>query len=76
MFNELRAVSTTQDAGQAVPDWMKMGLLDDSADQEPMEEERSWRDPSAHKLRSAVGMWQKADHQRAEIINVSDIRLF
>ena len=54
------------------PNWMDISLDDDpDGDDEIMEEERTWRDPSAHKLRSAVGKWMRDDHQRKDIIRVS-----
>lgn len=73
MFGELQAISGSlgvQESG--IPDWTKVGSADGDDDDEPMEEERSWRDPSAHKIRSAVGRWVRDDYSRKTIIQVSD----
>lgn len=77
MFGELRAVSRVQGMEQATttnPLWMGgvSSSPEDDDDKEPLEEERSWRDPSAHKLRSAVGKWLRHDHQRMAVIRVSN----
>jgi len=34
------------------------------------EDERSWRDPSAHKLRLALSKWLDPTHKTRELINV------
>lgn len=39
------------------------------------EEERSWRDPSAHKLRVALAKWLDLDHRTRELIKVGDFSL-
>lgn len=77
MFGELQVVSRSlgsQESG--MPDWMNVGSTDREDDEEPMEEERSWRDPGAHKIRSAVGKWLRDDNCRMIIIRVSDALLF
>ncbi|KAF9258369.1 hypothetical protein L218DRAFT_1080452 [Marasmius fiardii PR-910] len=58
LFSELDKV-TQESLGQSA-----IGLLSDSAenggrgvDEDPWEDERSWRDPSAHKLRLSVIQW-------------------
>ena len=74
MFGELRAVSQMSGVDLGVPAWMGIVSFsdgDDGDDEEVMEEERTWRDPSAHKLRVAVGKWLRDDHQRKVIIRVS-----
>lgn len=74
MFGELRAVSQMSGVDLGVPAWMGIVSFsdgDDGDDEEVMEEERTWRDPSAHKLRAAVGKWLRDDHQRKVIIRVS-----
>lgn len=72
MFGELRAVSRIQGVDQSTPSWM-VGPSSEAEDKDDKidEEERTWRDPSAHKLRSAVGKWMREDHRRQEIIRVS-----
>ncbi|KAJ7158771.1 armadillo-type protein [Mycena filopes] len=37
-------------------------------DKDPWEEERTWRDPSAHKLRGVVGKWLTAQHNAQELV--------
>jgi U3 small nucleolar RNA-associated protein 20 len=59
LFEELRAV-TIKDAGAGsidpLPSWADGNLDGDNLD-DPWEEERTWRDPSAHKLRATVAKW-------------------
>lgn len=76
VFGELRAVTRMQGTQQATitnPHWISdvASSAEDDDDKEPLEEERSWRDPGAHKLRSAVGKWLRNDHQRRAIIRAS-----
>ncbi|KAJ7227174.1 armadillo-type protein [Mycena pura] len=51
-------------------DTVESGLAteEQSKDDDPREEERSWRDPSAHKLRGVVRKWLNARHNVAELI--------
>ena len=72
IFGELRAVSQIQGIDRSTPSWMIGPSAEaEDTDDEINEEERTWRDPSAHKLRSAVGKWMREDHRRQEIIRVS-----
>jgi len=72
IFSELRAVSRIQGIDRSTPSWMVGPSAEaEDTDDEINEEERTWRDPSAHKLRSAVGKWMREDHRRQEIIRVS-----
>ncbi|OAX32581.1 hypothetical protein K503DRAFT_870071, partial [Rhizopogon vinicolor AM-OR11-026] len=64
VFSELQQ---PQGAHQA-PDWMTT-IEDDGSDMDPWEEERSWRDPSAHRLRGAAVNWLDGHHQRKIIIS-------
>ncbi|KAG0701153.1 armadillo-type protein [Suillus ampliporus] len=50
------------------PDWLNV-TKDDGNDMDPWEEERSWRDPSAHKLRGAAANWLDKHHHRKIIIS-------
>ena len=50
LFEELRVVSEGR-SGELRPEWMEEG---DDGVKDDWEEERSWRDPSAHKLREVV----------------------
>ena len=52
MFEELQEVLRTSSGG-GVPEWMKDAAVEGDLD-EVRESERSWRDPSAHKVRSAL----------------------
>jgi len=58
------------------PVWMT-GTKDDENEMDPWEEERSWRDPTAHRLRGAAASWLDSHRQRKIIISVSllDTRL-
>ncbi|KAJ7773253.1 armadillo-type protein, partial [Mycena metata] len=53
-------------------DNMESGLLDaeetGDEDKDPWEEERTWRDPSAHKLRGVVGKWLTVQHDVKELV--------
>jgi U3 small nucleolar RNA-associated protein 20 len=69
LFRELKAVITLSSV-ENVPDWMKdVGDGASNAD-EVHEGERSWRDPSAHKIRSAVAKWRADDTFRLQLIRV------
>jgi len=65
---ELQDVSQIHAASRSAPGWMVSASAEEDGDDDVMEEERTWRDPSAHKLRSAVGKWMRTDHQRMEIV--------
>lgn len=68
LFDELQAV--TRDKARGVPDWLKEDIERDvSAD--PWEEERTWRDGAAHKMRTVMSSWLDEDHDRTAIILVS-----
>jgi U3 small nucleolar RNA-associated protein 20 len=56
VFNELRFSSEIQEMAPA-PLWAVTELPEPHADSDTWEEERSWRDPSAHKLRKTVARW-------------------
>ena len=46
--------------------------LDDQNEDDPWEEERSWRDPSAHNVRQAVFMWNDLEKPRmAKVLSFS-----
>ncbi|KAJ7805617.1 hypothetical protein B0H14DRAFT_2611270, partial [Mycena olivaceomarginata] len=44
-------------------------------DKDPWEEERTWRDPSAHKLRGVVGKWLNTQHRTGELVESSRTRV-
>jgi len=68
MFGELKEVVSTSSA-DGVPGWMKDARDDDDLD-EVRESERSWRDPSAHKVRSALAKWGAGNMFRVQLIRV------
>ena len=54
---------TTQEEDVSVP--FQIGQeLDDQNEDDPWEEERSWRDPSVHNVRQVVFMWDKFEKVR------------
>ncbi|KAL0573671.1 U3 snoRNP protein [Marasmius crinis-equi] len=59
LFEELKKVVEGSDAISKGPsvDWDMEELAGGGADDDPWEDERSWRDPSAHKLWLAVIQW-------------------
>lgn len=68
MFGELKAVVSASSAN-SIPEWMKDVRHEDDLD-EVRESERSWRDPSAHKVRSALAKWAADDMFRMQLIRV------
>ena len=68
MFEELQEVLGASSAG-GVPEWMKDAAVEGDLD-EVRESERSWRDPSAHKVRSALAKWAACGTFRAQLIRV------
>ncbi len=69
MFGELKAV-TALSSVDSVPNWAKD--IGDGASNagEVRESERSWRDPSAHKICNAVAKWRVDDTFRILLIQV------
>ncbi|KAG2115669.1 armadillo-type protein [Suillus cothurnatus] len=51
-----------------IPDWLA-ATKDDQNDMDPWEEERSWRDPTAHRVRGAAVSWLDKFHHRKIIIS-------
>ena len=68
MFGELKELVSTSSA-EGVPEWMKDARDEDDLDQ-VRESERSWRDPSAHKVRCALAKWGADDMFRMQLIRV------
>ncbi|KAG1774596.1 hypothetical protein EV702DRAFT_1123142 [Suillus placidus] len=64
IFSELQQ---PQGANQ-IPDWLT-ATKDDRNDMDPWEEERSWRDPTAHRVRGAAVSWLDKFHHRKIIIS-------
>lgn len=68
MFEELQEVVRTSSA-YGVPEWMTDAGVEGDLD-EVRENERSWRDPSAHKIRSALAKWGAGGTFKAQLIRV------
>ena len=69
VFGQLRQMSESSDSGgSGKPGWMY------NPDEEELdtvhEEERTWRDPSAHKLRSQIALWLRGDAAIRSVIKV------
>ena len=67
VFEDLRRLSEGQSL-ELSPEWMKDSLPDDGDDIQ--EEERTWQDPSAHKMRVAVFSWTSDCVPRRKIVKV------
>jgi U3 small nucleolar RNA-associated protein 20 len=66
LFDQVKAASLSQ-VSESLPLWM---TLDDSNEDTVSEEERSWRDPSAHKFRSSVAKRLHRNAARYAIVQV------
>ncbi|KAI0364814.1 hypothetical protein BV20DRAFT_955431 [Pilatotrama ljubarskyi] len=62
LFRELQDASVATKDAASEPGWVKEGVKE--AGDDVWEDERSWRDPSAHKVRSVLAKW--LDHSAAE----------
>lgn len=67
VFEDLRRLSEGQSL-ELSPEWAKESLSDDGDDIH--EEERTWRDPSAHKMRVAVSSWTGDRVPRRRVVKV------
>jgi U3 small nucleolar RNA-associated protein 20 len=74
MFGELKEVVSTSSADD-VPEWMKDVEVEGDLDK-VRENERSWRDPSAHKVRSALAKWAAGGTFRAQLIRVCVVYVY
>lgn len=70
MFGELQAVSEGRLPDVHNPTWMHQHDEQERYD-DIFEEERSWRDPSAHSVRASVHKWTSTDNQVNGLIKVS-----
>ncbi|TFK26306.1 U3 snoRNP protein Utp20 [Coprinopsis marcescibilis] len=78
VFSELQAASapaTSPTIKAGVPEYGQAALEDVAGDSVRFEEERSWRDPSAHKLRDVVARWEDPAHGQKEYVRVHQERL-
>ncbi|KAI9441558.1 armadillo-type protein [Lactarius indigo] len=66
MFEELKKVVGTSSA-DGVPEWMEDIRDEDDLDK-VRESERSWRDPSAHKVRNALAKWDASNMFKVQLI--------
>lgn len=69
LFDELQAVTKGEKA-RGLPEWMNKNVEQDAND-DPWEEERTWRDGAAHKMRNVISSWLDQNHDQKAIILVS-----
>jgi len=67
LFEDLRRLSEGRSLGVS-PEWASESTSDDGDDIQ--EEERTWQDPSAHKMRIAVSSWTNDQVLRRKIVKV------
>ncbi|KAF9234002.1 armadillo-type protein [Melanogaster broomeanus] len=67
VFEELQVV-TKFEKGAGVPDWSNESVDKDGSD-DPWEDERTWRDGAAHKVRTVMSSWLDEEHERKAIIH-------
>ncbi|KAL6304961.1 armadillo-type protein [Sparassis latifolia] len=65
VFQELQAASSSSDSSTG-PTWLKEDIQSDEDD--IWEEERSWRDPSAHRARLVLNKWGRNDGANRTIV--------
>lgn len=74
LFSELAGLQEKSlDTGP--PSWMDIELDNEGDDESKREEERSWRDPSAHKLRTVVAKWTRDNLSTEDIVKASDFSI-
>ena len=69
LFDELQAVSKAEKT-RGLPEWLNENVGQDVND-DHREDERTWRDGTAHKMRNVISSWLEEDHDRRAIIFVS-----
>lgn len=69
LFDELRMIGQGQQH-EVVPQWLESAQETDGSMDDPWEEEKSWRDPSAHNIRSAVVRWMDNSHAQIDLAKV------
>jgi hypothetical protein len=78
LFEELKASQTAEGVSQ-LPSQQGHSEVDqgseDSLDRDRWEDERSWRDPSGHKLRVVSAQWDDETHSSREYVQVREIAL-
>ncbi|KAG8220545.1 armadillo-type protein [Butyriboletus roseoflavus] len=66
LFDELREITKVAKA-RGLPEWLNKNIEQDACD-DPWEEERTWRDGAAHKMRNVISSWLDRDHEQKAII--------
>ena len=69
LFEDLRRLSEGRSL-EPPPEWAKEFLSDDNDGDDIQEQERTWQDPSAHKMRVAVSTWMNDQVPRRKIVKV------
>jgi U3 small nucleolar RNA-associated protein 20 len=73
LFDELRALGQGRQH-EIVPQWLESRQeTDGGGADDPWEEERSWRDPSAHNMRGVVVKWMDSRHAQADLAKVKPL---
>lgn len=73
LFDELRMIGQGQQH-EVVPQWLESAQETDGSMDDPWEEEKSWRDPSAHNIRSAVVRWMDNSHAQIDLAKAQGTR--
>lgn len=71
VFSELKGVTEEPERAGGSVEAGQHAVDDDAEEDEVNEKERSWRDPSAHKFRVAVGHWLDEEHHRDVFVKVT-----
>ncbi|KAF9222298.1 hypothetical protein BS17DRAFT_735750 [Gyrodon lividus] len=66
VFGELQVV-TKAEKDTGVPGWFSGSVTENGSD-DPWEEERTWRDGAAHKIRTVISKWLDEGHEQKAII--------
>jgi len=72
LFLELQVLSPPGPS-ESPPHWTANAKPPEDNSSDPWEEERSWRDPSAHKIRSVVVTWLDDCHRSAQDLKVGTV---
>ncbi|OCH91059.1 hypothetical protein OBBRIDRAFT_887230 [Obba rivulosa] len=69
LFEELKNVTTSSSSVR--PEWLQD--VEDEQDDDIWEEERTWRDPGAHKVRCVVNRWLRGDGAKRAVIKAQNL---
>jgi U3 small nucleolar RNA-associated protein 20 len=72
VFDELHVLGQGQQH-EVLPQWLESGQETDGDVDDPWEEEKSWRDPGAHNIRSVVIKCIDSRHAMADLVKVQSI---